>query len=541
MFRETCIVAHGLQREHGLRQGDRVAIVSRNTMEFVCVFWALHLLGCVVTCVNVFQQDEVMAACINLAGARMVIMDQGGYRALEPYLFSLAKGQTIKGQESHVPVRSFMVIAWRDVHKRLPRSKRAWLHHKHCRVDDWDDALARWRGLESLGVPKRTVKLSDPALMMFTSGTTSLPKAVISTNDQVISSVLVGFWYFLRELLRLVGELPSGGLPNVRRSLCMIPLFHVMGLESVLLSSTITGDLVVFMHKYSKEHAREMVKREQITSLIGVGFMVQDVMTGQDDLSSVTSYASGGAAPPETLSKLTQKSDGALTGGNGYGLTETNSAVIANLGSGYRRHPLSIGVAAPFAEIKICDPGTGRELPRGAEGELWVRAPNVASGYYRNAESTAQAFDGDRYFHSGDLAKMDDEGFIWIQDRIKDLIIRKGENISCHAVETSVMRHDAIKDCAAVGLRDDDVGERVAVICVVDGKGRTTEQAVVDVAATSLPRHAVPDYVWLRKEPLPRNATGKVLKTQLRKELESHVRHHARHGPPRKWTPRSRL
>ncbi|KAL4401372.1 CoA-ligase [Malassezia pachydermatis] len=542
VYRLSCIVAHGLQHDHGMQKGDRIAIVSRNTIEYVVLFWAANLLGCIVTGVNAFQKDEVIAACINLVGAKMVVMDSGAYKVLEPYLVALTKAQTIAGQRSYGRVQGLMVIASRDVEKPPSRRERTWLTHPRCRVDDWDDAVGRWtHHYPKRKAPSVSIRLQDTALILFTSGTTSLPKAVYSSNDQVISSVLAGVWYALREFVRLLGELPEGGLPSIRKTLCMVPLFHVMGLHSVLLSSTVTGDVVAFMHKYTPEKARELIKREQLTGLLGIGYMVKEIMTKSSDVDSITTFAAGGAAPPESLSKVPQDHQGILMGANGYGLTETNSGVVANMGLAYLQRPRSIGEPAPFLQVKICDASTGKELPRGTPGELWIRAPNVAMGYYNNPKATKEAFDEERFFHSGDLAVMDSDGFLWILDRIKDLIIRKGENISCITVESAVLQHASVKDCAAIGLRDEDVGERVAILCVVEPGSTVSAQAIVDLAATSLPRHAVPDYVWLRTVPLPRNATGKVLKTDLRLELEKHVEEEKKRGARVRWEPRSRL
>ncbi|WFD03806.1 hypothetical protein MOBT1_002500 [Malassezia obtusa] len=529
----SVVLAYGLQTRYSISRGDRVAILSRNTIEFVTVFWALQLIGAIPAPINAFQRAEIAAACINMVGARLVFVDEGAWTHLRPHFAALFRGTAYAGGDGTQPaLRYAVVIAEREARPLRAPHERPWVDGPRCdvRIHDWDEMMLVWHPYRGAACPPvYSIALDDEALILFTSGTTSLPKAVVSTQDQVLSSPLVTSWYLMRAAVDLLGALPPPDMLPKRRALCMVPLFHVMGLESVLISSTLAGDAFALLHKYTLDAAVSMIQSEELTNMVGVGFMVQEVLQSGAHMPSLMSFFVGGAASPDTLPERAH-GRGLAVGGNGYGLTETNSGVLVNAGASYVAQPTSVGVPAPMVEVRILDASTGAFLPRGEPGELLIRAPNVAQGYYGLPDATRAAFRADGFFCTGDVAVQQPDGAVVILDRLKDLIIRKGENISGPMVEQALLHDARVHDCAVVALPDAELGERVAAVVVLERGARASETELVRVAAAALPPHAVPDYIWLRAEALPRTATGKVLKTALRDALRARVDAEQRRG-----------
>lgn len=416
--RASTVLAHGLQRKYRVQAGERVAIVSRNTIEFVTIFWALQLVGAVAVPINGFQTPDVIAACVNMVGTKLAFVDDGAWKALREHFGAMFEGSA-HDRADEPRLEHVIVVAGRDVSALPPRSERPWIAGRHAdvRIHDWDDVMGSWQQYESAPPPDvRGISLDRPALIMFTSGTTSLPKAVVSTNDQVISSLFVSAWSVIRTIFSLLGMLPPPGSMPKRRALCMIPLFHVMGLHSVLINCTLSGDAFVMMYKFDVSLATMLIKREQVTSLIGIGFMVREIIKSGADLPSLSGFFVGGASSPSSLPGEAQRV-GEITGGNGYGLTETNSGVLLNVGPSYAARPASVGIPPPMVDIRICDTSTGQFLPTGATGELLIRAPNVALGYYKDEKATRAAFRDDGFFCTGDIAMQDTDGSVYILDR----------------------------------------------------------------------------------------------------------------------------
>lgn len=416
--RASIVLAHGLQRKYRIQAGDRVAIVSRNTIEFVTIFWALQLVGAVAVPINGFQTPDVIAACVNMVGTKLAFVDDGAWKALREHFGAMFQGSAYdRAGEPHL--EQVIVVAGRDASALLPRSERPWIAGRHAdvRIHDWDDVMGRLHSYESVPPPDvHGVSLDRPALIMFTSGTTSLPKAVVSTHDQVISSLFVGAWSVIRTMFSFLGMLPPPGMMPKRRALCMIPLFHVMGLHSVMINCTLSGDAFVLMYKFDVSRATTLIQREQVTGLVGIGFMVREIIKSGADLSSLMGFFVGGASSPSSLPGEAQRV-GEITGGNGYGLTETNSGVLLNVGPAYAARPASVGIPPPMVDIRIRDTGTGQFLPPGASGELLIRAPNVALGYYKDEKATRAAFRDDGFFCTGDIAMQDTDGSVYILDR----------------------------------------------------------------------------------------------------------------------------
>jgi long-chain acyl-CoA synthetase len=274
------------------------------------------------------------------------------------------------------------------------------------------------------------------------------------------------------------------------------------------------------MHKWDAERALELIERERVTTFGGVPAMVWQVLQSPSfetrDISSVTSIGYGGApAAPELVRRIEQLFPG-RTPSNGYGLTETSSVTTLNSGVDYQDKPDSVGAPVAVVDVRVVD-ASGNDLPAGEVGELWIQGPNVVKGYWNKQEATEAAF-GDGWFKSGDLARLDDEGFVYIVDRAKDMVIRGGENVYCVEVEAVLFEHPDVHDVAVIGVPHQVLGEEVgAVVVARPGSGLTADDVRAHVAA-QLAGFKVPAHVFFRTEPLPRNPAGKVLKRDLRDE-----------------------
>jgi long-chain acyl-CoA synthetase len=296
-----------------------------------------------------------------------------------------------------------------------------------------------------------------------------------------------------------------------------VPFFHATGCHSILVANLAFGGKLVMMYRWDPERALELIERERLTSFGGVPSMVWQVLESPSfakrDLSSVRSVGYGGApAAPELVRRIKQAFP-SVSPGNGYGLTETSSVTTYNGGADYERKPESVGVPVPVCEVRIAD--DARDLPVGQVGEVWIRGPNVVKGYWGKPEATAETF-VEGWLRSGDVGRFDEEGFLYIVDRAKDMLIRGGENVYCVEVEAALFEHPAVMDAAVVGVPHRVLGEEVgAVVQVVPGAAVDAHELRAHVAER-LAAFKVPAHIEIRRDPLPRNPNGKLLKRELR-------------------------
>jgi long-chain acyl-CoA synthetase len=288
-----------------------------------------------------------------------------------------------------------------------------------------------------------------------------------------------------------------------------------------LAGSTAVGHKLVMMYKWDPERALELIERERLSQFGGVPAMVWQVLESPSfrkrDLSSVISIGYGGApAPPELVARIEQEFP-KVAPSNGYGLTETSSVTTFNAAEDYLKKPDSVGVPVAVCEVRVVDED-GEDVPAGEIGELWIKGPNVVKGYWNDPEATAGAFT-DGWLRSGDLGRVDEEGFVYIADRAKEMLIRGGENIYCVEVENALYSHPAVMDAAVIGLPHRVLGEEVGAVAQIGPGAEVTEAELKQHVAGQLAAFKVPVRIELRREPLPRNAGGKILKRQLKREL----------------------
>jgi long-chain acyl-CoA synthetase len=471
----------------------------RNYPEWTPVFWATQVLGLVLVPLNAWGTAAELRYALADAGARFFIGDAERAALLAPHLEELG----------HIPL-----IEVRGSGRPAPG------------VRKWDNLLA---SLDLAATPPDVeVNPDDDSTILYTSGTTGQPKGAIGTHRNHCTNVRnVLLNAFVSATIGAGGEPPAPD-PDAPQpgTLCTFPLFHIAGITAISVAP-LTGAKLATQYKWDREEARALVRREQLTNVAGVPTvirqLIEDAAAHPGDYASVTGIAMGGAPiPPVLVDRVNATFDRPVAPGNSYGLTETTSAVVAHSGSDYLSRPDSVGRCLPGTDMRVVDPATSEDMAEGEVGELWFRGPSIVRGYWNNPEATAAAFT-DGWFRTGDLGRVTD-GWVYVMDRMKDMLIRGGENIYCAEVEAALFEHPAIEDATIVGVPHESLGEE-AVAIVVPREGATlTAEDVQQHVANQLASFKVPAHVVFRSEPLPRTQTGKVLKHELRSVLAAQVR-----------------
>jgi acyl-CoA synthetase (AMP-forming)/AMP-acid ligase II len=497
-FRRAAALGHRLVEEFGVEKGDRVAIAMRNYPEWAIAFWAAAAVGAVVVPLNAWWTAAELEYGLTDSGSTLLFCDAERLDRLEDRLPFLNLRATIVA--------------------RAHESQRASGDAVAADALRFEELIG---GADEATLPERTVEPEDDATIFYTSGTTGEPKGALGTQRNICGNLISLIFSGARAGMRSggAGGLPSGGQQN--SYLLSVPFFHATGCHSVLVANTAFGGKLVIMYKWDPERALELIERERVTTFGGVPAMVWQVLEspsfGKRDTSSVQSVAYGGApAPPELVRRIEALFPG-RTPSNGYGLTETSSVTTMNSGVDYVAHPDSVGVPVPVCDVQVVDESE-RALPSGSLGELWIRGPNVVKGYWRKPEATAASFT-DGWLHTGDVARIDEEGFVYIVDRAKDMIIRGGENVYCVEVEAALFEHPDVSDAAVIGIPHHVLGEEVGAVVQRKPGSTVTEDELRAHVAERLAAFKVPVKIWFRDDELPRNPAGKILKRDLRDEL----------------------
>jgi long-chain acyl-CoA synthetase len=397
------------------------------------------------------------------------------------------------------------------------------------RIPDAPADVVPWAEVIAHGgaMPDVTVDPDSDACIFYTSGTTGNPKGAQLTHRGCISN-LVNMQYAVAvqglAIVRATGLQPPA-TPPISVTLITTPLFHVTANNCAAYRGTADGGVLLLMHRWDAGEALRLVAKERVTSLSGVPVMAREFISHPDfattDTSSLLSIGGGGApVPPDLVHKIESQVSTARPG-TGYGMTETCGIITSVAADFYVDKPDSVGPAMPNFEVKCVD-DDGRTVPPGEVGELWVRGSSVIKGYINRPDDTAASIT-DGWLHTGDVARIDEDGFIFIVDRKKDMVLRGGENVYCAEVEASVYRHPAVAECCVFGVPDARLGEEVGVAVVLRPGETLTEAALREHCAAIIARHKVPRYVWFLDEALPRNASGKFLKRELRDRLSPEV------------------
>lgn len=499
-------LAHHLVDVHGVGSGDRVAVAMRNYPEWVLSYWAIVSIGAACVGMNAWWTSDEMKYGLADSRPKVLIADNERVERVLPILDDLRNG------DGGAP-----------------------LHLISVRYDgDLPDDAARWNDVidpsaAPATLPDATIDPDDDACIFYTSGTTGFPKGAQLTHRGSVHNLMdLGFMAAVSAAAAAKAGVPSkapdltpDGEAKQLAFMAPTPLFHVTANNCLLHPATLSGAKLVLMYKWDAARAIELIEREGVTNFSGVPTMSREMLLHPDweqrDTSTLAGLGGGGAPlQPDLVDKIDKNLKGGAS--TGYGLTETHGIVTANSGSLYVSKPASCGRVVPCLDYKLIDEAGNEVSGPGARGELCVRGAVVIKGYLNREEATADAIQ-DGWFRTGDIAEIDDDQFVFIVDRAKDMVLRGGENVYCSEVEAAIYEHDAVAEAAVFGVPDDRLGEIVGTAIVLVPGHTLDQDTLTEFLGEKLAKFKIPERVWILDEPLPRNASGKFLKRELRESL----------------------
>ncbi len=481
-------LANLLVNTYGVKKGDRVAVAMRNYPEWVMSFAAIISIGAVNVSMNSWWTEDEMDFALVDSGATVLICDQQRYDI---------------GSESCAKHGVKVLVARAE--KPLPAN-----------VDKWEVMVK-----PGAPHPGADIQPDDDATILYTSGTTGRPKGAVSTHRAIISALMA--FSARNGVLTMSGtKLKDIDGPEIPTSFILIvPLFHVTGCVPVMMSCFIAGLKLAIMYKWDAEKALEMIEREQITNFVGVPTQSWDLVNSPafDKYDTTSLRAVGGGGAPSPTSLVGKVNDKVKNGSPqlGYGMTETNAFGPGITGSDYLSHPTSTGRAVLPMKVEIRDENL-QPVPTGQSGEIWFFGPMLIRGYWNRPEATAETI-VDGWLRSGDLGRLDADGFVYVEDRVKDMILRAGENIYGAEVESAIYEHPAVHEAAVFGVPHERLGEEVAVAIYPNDHMTLTAEELWAFLDEKIAKFKIPTQVVIINEPLPRNAAGKFLKRDLQQQV----------------------
>lgn len=485
-FAAADALASRLQKQCGIKPGDRVAIAMRNRPEWAVAFAAIALLGAVPVPLNSFGLSSELMANLEDTRPVMLICDADRHARISQAIAQTAiKVVVVDGEGGDI---------------------------------SWSELTAG--GHDGFVSPQ--LSADEPALILFTSGATSRAKGVESTHRAVCQGIFnidfIGAVAAMTSPDAIAAIMARQLQPTI---LSAVPLFHVSGLHAQLLVSLRHGRRLIFVHRWEPEKAAELIRKEKVTQFNGAPSMVQQLIglpgfEQPESSGNLSGVGFGGAGlHPRLIDEVLAKFKGRMSG-IGFGLTESNGVCAGSSGRMFEAHPRSSGVLSPIIEVRIADLD-GTALPIGEPGEVWLRGVTLMERYCGDAEATAKAMQGG-WFHTGDIGVLDDEGFLTIVDRIKDVINRSGEKIAAAEVEACLLQHEELEEAAVFSMPHEVTGEQVVAVVVGKTGSQVTPELLREFVAQRLAGYKVPSRIVVRAEPLPRNPAGKMLKASIRKE-----------------------
>ena len=478
-------------RERGFAAGDRVGIALRNYPEWIAAFMGITSSGCVAVAMNAWWSGDELEYGVQDSGLKLLFTD-------------VERTERLRDRAVRLGVEVVTV------------------RHRSDGFATWEEFLDG----ASTRMPEPAIRPDDNATILYTSGSTAHPKGVLSTH-RAIANALLGWecggaiaMAMHPELGAAVGR--SAPQPEHPPAVILtVPLFHVTGLVVQLLSSFRRGRKVVGMYKWDAQAALEIIEAERITEFNGVPTMAWELVQAPNrakyDLSSLRSAGGGGAPMAPEHARQIDKTIAKGAPGTGWGMTETQGLATTIGGAAFLERPRSCGRAVrPIVDVKAVKPN-GEDAAPLETGELWIRGAMNFSEYWNKPEATAESLT-DGWVHTGDVGHLDDEGYVFITDRLKDMVLRGGENIGCQEVEAVLYDHPAVQEAAVFGVPDARLGETLATVVVAKPGASLAEDDVRAFVAARIARFKVPDHVWIRAERLPRIASEKIFKRGLREE-----------------------
>ncbi|MFZ9393918.1 MAG: class I adenylate-forming enzyme family protein, partial [Ilumatobacteraceae bacterium] len=480
-------LAHLLVNTYGVKKGDRVAVAMRNYPEWIISFAAIISVGAVNVSFNAWWTEDEMKFALEDSGAKVLIGDQQRIDTAHHVARAMGVKMLIARPETEVGPD----------------------------IDEWSKVVK-----SGLGPLVADIQPDDDCTILYTSGTTGRPKGAVSTHRAVVNSLMA---FSARNGVLALASDPEDKLMSQSEHptsfILIVPLFHVTGCVPVMLSCFVAGLKLVIMYKWDAGKALPIIQEERITNFVGVPTQSWDLVNHPDfdkyDTSSLKAVGGGGAPAPATLVDKVAKS--IKKGGPqlGYGMTETNAFGPGNTGKFYTDRPTSTGRAIRPMQLAVWDPVTKKPLGPNEYGEIMMFGPMLIRGYWNRPDATAETIENG-WLHTGDGGYIDDEGFLYIKDRIKDMILRGGENVFCTEVEGSIYEHPAVYEAAVFGVPHERLGEEVAVAVFPKEGAAFTAEDLWKFLDGKISSFKVPNHVVVMNEPLPRNAAGKFLKTALR-------------------------
>jgi long-chain acyl-CoA synthetase len=495
-FDDVDALAAVLQHDMGVKPGNRIAIAMRNCPDWVLVFAAAVHIGAVAVLINSWGSAEELEFTL---------------RDSNPTVLAADLARTRLAAEALRQRRTALLFS--DVDggiEQLDDDSRSRLDVRPIR-----DAVAAGSGRD---YATANPDPEDMAMLLYTSGSTGHPKGVIychiSVGQALMHMMLAGFL-----ALEFSGAIELRGGATTEAQLVTVPLFHATGLFSGFLLPCAVGQKVVLLRKWDAVTAMQTVQNEKVTMVATVPAILKDLLThprfDDFDLSSISRVAAAGAATPAGLPELLRDRLGIENRSAGYGMTETASVCATMSGPVFDLKPMAAGIISPIIDLRAVD-SAGNVVPSGSDGEIQLRGVTITPGYWQHDDLTEEAFTSDGWLRTGDLGSVDADGFLHITGRIKEIVIRGGENIAPAEIENVAYRHSSVKEVAVFGVPDDAMGEELAMVCHPQAGSALTEDELRQHLRDALPTFKVPKYVALTNEPLPRNASEKIHRLALR-------------------------
>ncbi|MHA6195158.1 class I adenylate-forming enzyme family protein [Pseudomonas wadenswilerensis] len=483
-------LAGQLLARFGLQPGERVAIALRNQPAWLVAFAAVQRCGGVCVPLNSWGLRDELLHGLEDSGAGLLLCDEARLNLLQEDLTARQRTTLVVGLPS-------------------PSTLPDWCFR-------YEDLLAA----EPLVAPQVRVEPDSPALILYTSGTTSRAKGALSSHRAVCQALTAlefqGMFCAMSSPERIGKVIASGFAPT---TLMAVPLFHVSGLHAQFLSALRAGRRLVLMYKWDVDKAIDLIRDERCTQFNGAPVMMQQLLAsrrfgGEDTVSLFGLGLGGGASSAGLLAAMAERKPDVI-GGSGYGLTESNGIGAAIGGEQFLHRPASAGWPLPIVDVRLGD-NPGQPLPPGQAGIIWLRSPTLMDAYWNLPEASTETLQGG-WLNTGDIGYLDDQGFLCISGRIKELINRGGEKISAAEIEVCVGDMPGVEEVAVFAVPDEQLGEAVAL--VIQGEAPPTAEEARAFVAARLAGYKVPAHVFRVSEALPRNASGKVLKDVLRQQL----------------------